>query len=132
MLKMRQWQGTLNRMRAMQRHKDVGVEVAERGIGNAIVENDAGRQKREEASEVHGREERMVEAALGQEGHRRLGSQPQMGLAGGGGGQRELLGDEGTAQTHQNRLLAETDSEYIKVGMQREKLGQQQPFKLRF
>jgi hypothetical protein len=128
MLKMRQWQGTLNRMRAMQRHKDVGVEVAERGI----VGNDAGGQKKEEASEVHGREERLVEAALGQEVHRRLGSQPQMGLAGGGGGQRELLGDEGTAQTHQNRLLAETDSEYIKVGMQREKLGQQQPFKLRF
>jgi hypothetical protein len=104
MLKMRQWQGTLNRMKAMQRHRDVGVEIG----GNPAVEN------------------HQQQSGGGVEGHRRNGgSQPQMGIGqqqrqrngsgneGRGGkedGQNQQIGDR-----RQSRLLAETDTEYIKV-----------------
>jgi hypothetical protein len=109
MLKMRQWQGTLNRMRAMQRHRDVGVETA----AGAMTENHHQQQRSiDNNGTIYGADggEGNAFPIARPNGHLH---QPQMGIRGGeiGAGENSTTID-GRRQSH---LLAETDKEYIQV-----------------
>ena len=99
MLKMRQWQGTLNRMRAMQRHRDVGIEIGEQQQEHAIDQQTG---------------------TLAAQNRRNGTAQPQMGISAAGGAQQRpdsAIAAVAGVERRQSRLLAETDKEYIQASI---------------